>query len=215
MKRLGLGKSSGRRPQQSSKGADAEFRTDHQDHCLPPIGKSGGRHFSQPGRQTSAQHQQVHPGAAAAAKIKELSALDPGKALAATAEEWAANCRGDRALLVFLAPGARIVIAVIFIGARQHALLIMGHDASHYRYLPKRWQNELFANLFLMWPTFASVEGFRKFHGTHHQYTNLPNDGNRHIWQTHDAAGELAPDWQFPKTRAGLALRAVAPRRCS
>ena len=57
-----------------------------------------------------------------------------------------------------------------------------------------------------MWPTFASVEGFRKFHGTHHQYTNLANDGNRHIWQTHDAAGELAPDWQFPKTRPGLAL---------
>jgi fatty acid desaturase len=57
----------------------------------------------------------------------------------------------------------------------------------------------------MMWPTFASVEGFRKFHGTHHQYTNLPNDGNRHIWYTHDAAGELAPDWQFPKTRLGLA----------
>ena len=61
----------------------------------------------------------------------------------------------------------------MFIGARQHALIIMGHDASHYRYLPKRWQNELFSNFFLMWPVFASVEGFRKFHSTHHQYTNL------------------------------------------
>jgi fatty acid desaturase len=57
-----------------------------------------------------------------------------------------------------------------------------------------------------MWPTFASVEGFRKFHGMHHQYTNLPNDGNRHIWHTHNAAGELEPGWQFPKTRASLAL---------
>ena len=92
------------------------------------------------------------------------------------------------------------------IGSRQHALLILGHDASHYRYLPTRWQNDLFANLFLMWPTFASVEGFRKFHGTHHQYTNLPGDGNRHIWYTHDAAGELEPGWVFPKTRLGLAL---------
>ena len=99
-----------------------------------------------------------------------------------------------------------LLLAVMFIGARQHALIIMGHDASHYRYLPKRWQNELFSNLFLMWPVFASVEGFRKFHSTHHQYTNLSNDGNRHIWYTHDAAGELAPDWQFPKTRTGLAL---------
>jgi fatty acid desaturase len=56
----------------------------------------------------------------------------------------------------------------------------------------------------MMWPTFASVEGFRKFHGTHHQYTNLPDDGNRHIWYTHDAAGDLAPDWRYPKTRRGL-----------
>ena len=94
----------------------------------------------------------------------------------------------------------------MFIGSRQHALIILGHDASHYRYLPTRWQNELFGNLFLMWPVFASVEGFRKFHGTHHQYTSLPGDGNRHIWYTHDAAGELEPGWKFPKTRLGLAL---------
>jgi fatty acid desaturase len=140
-----------------------------------------------------------------AAKIKDLSALDPGKALAATAEEWAGIAVAIALCSYFWHP-VLYLIAVVFIGARQHALLIIGHDASHYRYLPKRWQNELFANLFLMWPTFASVEGFRKFHGPHHQYTNLPDDGNRHIWQTHDAAGELAPDWKFPKTRAGLAL---------
>ena len=85
-------------------------------------------------------------------------------------------------------------------------MLILGHDASHYRYLPTRWQNDLVANLFLMWPTFASVEGFRKFHGTHHQYTDLANDGNRHIWYTHDATGDLEPGWVFPKTRLGLAL---------
>ena len=139
------------------------------------------------------------------ATIKDLSVLDPGKALLATAEEWAGIAVAIALCAYFWHP-VLYLIAVMFIGSRQHALLIIGHDASHYRYLPKRWQNELFANLFLMWPTFASVEGFRKFHGPHHQYTNLPDDGNRHIWQTHDAAGELAPDWQFPKTRAGLAL---------
>ncbi len=101
----------------------------------------------------------------------------------------------------------------MFIGARQHALMILGHDASHYRYLPTRWQNDLFGNLFLMWPTFASVAAFRKFHGTHHQYTNLPADGNRHIWRTHNAQGELEPGWVFPKTRLGLAL--VLLRRAS
>jgi fatty acid desaturase len=138
-------------------------------------------------------------------KIKDLSALEPGKALWATAEEWLAIAAAIAACVYFWHP-AVYILAVMVIGSRQHALLIIGHDASHYRYLPKRWQNDLFANLFLMWPTFASVEGFRKFHGTHHQYTGLPNDGNRHIWYTHDAMGELEPGWVFPKTRTGLAL---------
>ena len=137
--------------------------------------------------------------------IKALSKLEPARALAATAEEWLGIAVAIALSSYFWHP-LLYVIAVVFIGARQHALIIMGHDASHYRYLPTRWQNELFANLFLMWPVFATVEGFRKFHSTHHQYTNLPDDGNRHIWYTHDAAGELAPDWQFPKTKLGLAF---------
>lgn len=140
-----------------------------------------------------------------AAKIKELSALDPARALVATAGEWVSIAAAIALCSIFWHP-ALYLIAVMFIGARQHALIILGHDASHYRYLPTRWQNELVGNLFLMWPVFASVEGFRKFHATHHQHTNLPGDGNRHIWYTHNAAGELDPGWVFPKTRLGLAL---------
>ena len=98
-----------------------------------------------------------------AATIKELSALEPAKAVAATAEEWAAIIAAI-ALCSFFWHPVLYLIAVVVIGSRQHALLILGHDASHYRYLPTRWQNDLVANIFLMWPTFASVEGFRKFH---------------------------------------------------
>jgi fatty acid desaturase len=138
-----------------------------------------------------------------AATVKELSKLEPARAVAVTFGQWL-GIGVAIALCTYFWHPILYVLAVMFIGSRQHALLILGHDASHYRILPTRWQNDLFANLFMMWPTFASVEGFRKFHGTHHQYTNLQNDGNRHIWYTHDAAGELAPDWQFPKTKLGL-----------
>jgi len=139
------------------------------------------------------------------AKLKELSVLQPWKAVIATAEEWAAIAAAIALSSYYWHP-ALYVVAVMVIGSRQHALLILGHDASHYRTLRTRWQNDLFANLFMMWPTFASVEGFRKFHGTHHQYTNLVNDGNRQLWHTHNAQGELEPEWVFPKTRFGLAL---------
>jgi fatty acid desaturase len=137
-------------------------------------------------------------------KIRELSRLKPARAIATTLGKWGLIAAAIAICASFWHP-VLYVVAVLIIGSCQHALLILGHDASHYRILSGRWQNDLFANLFMMWPTFASVEGFRKFHSTHHQYTNLPNDGNRHIWYTHDAAGELAPDWQFPKTRLGLA----------
>ena len=145
------------------------------------------------------------------ATIKELSVLQPARALIATAVEWAVIATAIALSSYFWHP-ALYVVAVIVIGARQHALMVLGHDASHYRYLRKRWQNDLFGNLLLMWPTFASVEGFRKFHGTHHQYTNLPNDGNRQLWHTHNARGEFEPEWVFPKTRRGLAV--TAPATC-
>ncbi len=140
-----------------------------------------------------------------AAEVKKLSQLEPARALAATAEEWLSIAVAIALCSYFWHP-ALYLITLMFIGSRQHALMILGHDASHYRYLPTRWQNDLFGNLFLMWPNFASIEGFRKFHGTHHQYTNLPADGNRQIWRTHNADGELEPGWVFPKTRLGLAL---------
>ena len=95
-----------------------------------------------------------------AAKVKELSVLQPASALARHGGRLGCDRNVDCRVRVFLAPGA-VSLAVMVIGSRQHALLILGHDASHYRYLPTRWQNDLFANLFLMWPTFASVEGFR------------------------------------------------------
>src|SRR5262245_49655519 len=138
------------------------------------------------------------------AKIRELARLQPARAIVTTFAKWVLIA-ATIALCTSLWHPVLYLLAVLVIGSCQHALLILGHDASHYRTLSVHWQNDLFANLFMMWPTFASVEGFRKFHSTHHQYTKLPNDGNRHIWHTHDAAGDLAPDWQFPKTRMGLA----------
>ena len=169
-------------------------------------GEPDGGYLQEPRRRASAQHEQ---GASRSGCRPRRSRSCPRSS---RAEPWPRPRRSGRRLphrsrsaSYFWHP-ALYLLAVMVIGSRQHALLILGHDASHYRYLPTRWQNDLFANLLLMWPTFASVEGFRKFHGTHHQFTNLPGDGNRHIWYTHDAMGELEPGWVFPKTRLGLAL---------
>lgn len=139
------------------------------------------------------------------ADVRRLSALDPRRALAAIAVEW---------LVIGLAIGAATtvdawpvtVLAVILVGARQHALLVIAHDAAHYRLLPHRGLNDLVGNVFLAWPTFASVEAFRHFHGEHHRFLQREGDGNRALWGTHDAHGGLVPEWRYPKTPLGLAL---------
>jgi fatty acid desaturase len=137
--------------------------------------------------------------------VRELSVLKPYKALQALAVEWLsivgaiALCEAVRNPFVYAA-------AVIWIGARQHALTVLGHDAAHYRFLPKRRWNDWVANLFAQWPTFITVEGFRHYHGEHHRLTGMPGDGNRTIWRTHTADGQLRPEWRFPKTARALVL---------
>jgi fatty acid desaturase len=142
--------------------------------------------------------------------LRELSQVDPAAALIASLEEWAAII-----LVIALNVWAQSIwlylLSVLFIGARQHALGVIAHDASHYRYLPNHSRNDLIANLLLSWPVFASVEGFRRFHGPHHQHTNLEGDGNRLLWKTHDERGALAPEWVYPKSMGGLV--AVLVRR--
>jgi fatty acid desaturase len=90
-------------------------------------------------------------------------------------------------------------IAIIVIGARMHALAILMHDATHYRFLKNRKWNDLLTNIFTMYPIFTSIEKYRKNHLAHHKELNTDHD----------------PDWvaklgkrafTFPKTKAEFIL---------
>jgi fatty acid desaturase len=139
-----------------------------------------------------------------AAELRALSRLSSGRALFAIGTEWA-GIAGAIALASWVGHPLLTVLAVLFIGARQHALLVIAHDASHFRLLPSRAWNDWVGNLLLAWPMFISVQGFRHFHGSHHRFLGAEGDGNRILWGTHDAEGQLVSEWQYPKTRAGLA----------
>jgi fatty acid desaturase len=137
--------------------------------------------------------------------VRELSVLQPRKAVTAITVEWLCIlgaiilCQTVRHPLVYLG-------AVIWIGARQHALTVLGHDAAHYRLLPnKRW-NDWVADLTTQWPMFLTVEGFRYYHGEHHRLLGAVGDGNRKIWRTHTADGHPTAEWTYPKTPIALAL---------
>ena len=137
--------------------------------------------------------------------IRELSRLDQFRAARAIAAEWLgiaaaiALCTCFWSLPVYLC-------AVVFIGARQHALLVLGHEASHFTLFKKKWRNDWAADLLLYWPMFLSVGVFRYFHQDHHRYLGTEKDKNRELWRTHTYEGTLKEDWQFPKTMPALLL---------
>ena len=137
--------------------------------------------------------------------LRELTVLRPRKAIAAILVEWT-GIAGAIALCQLAWHPLLYVAAVLWIGARQHALTVLGHDAAHFRLLPDRRWNDWVGNLACFWPTFVAVENYRQFHAEHHRFTGMAADGNRTIWKTHTPAGELTPEWSFPKTRAALAM---------
>ena len=95
------------------------------------------------------------------------------------------------------------ILAVIIIGARMHALAILMHDATHYRFLKNRKRNDLITNVFTMYPLFTSIEKYRQNHLAHHSHLNTEHD----------------PDWvakltkrafTFPKTKSEFLLTVLS-----
>lgn len=149
-----------------------------------------------------------------AQEIRRLSVLSPGRAMSAIAVEWLVLA-GAILIATHFDRWWVSVPAIVLIGARQHALLVLAHDASHFRLLPGRKLNDWVGNLLLAWPTFVSIQGFRHFHGDHHRFLNREGDGNRKLWKTHDALGQPTSEWRYPKSRSQLitklARRASGP----
>lgn len=77
--------------------------------------------------------------------------------------------------------------AVILIGARQHALFVLVHEATHMHLSSnKRW-NDGISNTFCAFPLFFDTEVYRRNHLAHHRHLNGPED----------------PDWMRKKGRWG------------
>ncbi|MEM6343637.1 MAG: fatty acid desaturase family protein [Bacteroidota bacterium] len=86
------------------------------------------------------------------------------------------------------------ILAVIVIGARLHALAILMHDATHFRFLKNKKWNDLITNFTCMYPIFTSIEAYRTNHLKHHQNLNTEDDP--------DWFAKLGrKDFTFPKTK--------------
>jgi len=92
---------------------------------------------------------------------------------------------------------ATYFLAILIIGARMHALAILMHDATHYRFVKNRKWNDILTNFLTTYWLFTTIEAYRKNHLAHHRHLNTDHD----------------PDWvaklgvskfTFPKTKAAF-----------
>lgn len=75
------------------------------------------------------------------------------------------------------------ILAVMFIGARQHALLILLHDGAHHRLAKNTLLNDIIAELFLAWPfVIVHMRNYRATHFQHHRFLNSDKDPDW-IWK--------------------------------
>lgn len=63
-------------------------------------------------------------------------------------------------------------LAMVCIGACQHRLTNVGHEASHYILFRNRLLNELASDWFAMFPMLSCTHHYRLQHLAHHQYVN-------------------------------------------
>ena len=120
--------------------------------------------------------------------VKELSRISTLRAVYHLVEVW-----GVIGLAVWLSGwvlppstgiwGAGVYIgAVVVIAARQHALMVLVHEAIHKRISRTVWVNDALTRLAAAFPIFISLSKWRFIHLYHHQYTHTKADPDRAIY---------------------------------
>jgi fatty acid desaturase len=129
--------------------------------------------------------------------VKQLSQLRPFVSSAHIALEWSLMLAAAIVCWRFWHP-ALYVLTVAFIGARQHALIVLAHDAAHWRLFRTRAINDWVGELLLAWPfVLFTMQAYRRNHLPHHRHINTDRDP--------DWVRKQDSEWRFPMTRLKLA----------
>lgn len=133
------------------------------------------------------------------------SRIQSSKTIAALAFDWAVMIGMIAATeYVFANFGTTVVtllfyfVAAVIIASRQHALLVLMHEAAHFRISKNQLFNDFIGEMFAAFPTMSTLVGYRKHHIQHHRTTNTDADP--------DWARKLSlPDWQYPQSGKTIA----------
>ena len=125
------------------------------------------------------------------ATLRALSKMRPWRSSAQIVLEWIGIAGAIYLCSRYFDPWLYI-LTVMWIGARQNALLVLMHEGVHYRLFQNKKLNDWVGEVCTAWPVLVTLYGFRQTHWAHHRHVNQPED----------------PDWQrkqnemftFPKS---------------
>jgi fatty acid desaturase len=150
------------------------------------------------GRKSS-DHAEIVRQLQASAKPTELVARTSWPTIAALAGNWIGIICSIAAL--FFVPWYVQPFLLLFVAARQHALLILMHDASHFLICRSKAWNDFISDLFCSFPFGIATRTYRANHISHHEHLNTEEDPD--LVRTVGPAGD-AKDWLFPMPHARL-----------
>ncbi|MBI3409178.1 MAG: fatty acid desaturase [Planctomycetes bacterium] len=67
------------------------------------------------------------------------------------------------------------LLAIVLVGAGQHQLTGLSHEASHHILFKSRYWNDLISDWFCLYPLYSSTQHYRLQHLAHHQFVNDPD----------------------------------------
>ncbi len=127
------------------------------------------------------------------AKPTQLSSRTTWPTLCAIAGNWLAIAACIAGLCAF--PWYLDPVFLILIAARQHALLILMHDASHFLFCRSKPLNDLISDVFCGFPFGVTTRTYRDNHIRHHEHLNTGADPD--LVRTVGPASHFE-EWLFP-----------------
>jgi fatty acid desaturase len=121
------------------------------------------------------------------ARVRELSRLRPGRAVADALLSWAAILAAWTAVAIWTEWWVAATAAVV-VGTRFYALFIIGHDGMHRRLFPRRRANDLFNDLVCFGPIGGITRINNRNHLLHHRHLATEEDPDRHRHCCHNKA---------------------------
>ncbi|MGO9453724.1 MAG: fatty acid desaturase family protein [Candidatus Binataceae bacterium] len=131
-------------------------------------------------------------------ELRELSKVNSWRGAFHIAVEWTLIVGAIFLCQRFWSP-LLYIASVVWIGSRQHALMVLMHDGVHYRLFRNRFLNDWLSEISLAWPVLISARAYRRNHFAHHRYVNTERDPD---W----ARRQGVAAWVFPKSSGDLTL---------